>query len=520
MEPAGIKSKLTGPLAVIDIGSTSIRMTVAEVDPAGTLRPIEHLQQSVSIGKDTFVKGFIEKTTIEECIRALRHFSRVLREYGLDNDRRVRVVATTAVREAANREAFRDRIHIATGWHIEILDLADTARLTYFGVQPFLDKKKFGSGDDLLIVEMGGGSTEVCYIGRGERAFSQTFAVGSLRLRHIGDNFRISLKQQHSLLEQHIKRPIEQLATLIDKKRKFTIVALGGDMRFAAAELVPNWDAVRPVALPLADLARFTDKIIMLPTETIVKKLKLAFSEAETVGPALLFYTRLTQMLDRRHVVVASTSMRDGILLEMAGFTEESGGFKNIIHASAEAIARKYHTDLAHALHVELLAERLFEALRVEHRLTARDSLLLSVAALLHDTGLFICPRNHHKHSMYLIQNSELFGLNTHDITLVSLIARYHRRSSPKPSHEEYMALDFDDRITVAKLAAILRVADALDCSHAQRIRSVACALDRDHLVLTAPGAIDVSLEEMALQNKGSLFADVYGLKPVIRQGV
>ncbi len=118
---------------------------------------------------------------------------------------------------------------------------------------------------------------------------------------------------------------------------------------------------------------------------------------------------------------------------------------------------------------------------------------------------------------MYLIQNSELFGLNSREIKIVSLIARYHRRSPPKPSHIEYMALDFDERLVVAKLSAILRVADALDRAHATRIESISCKTEKDLFVMTAPGGSDVSLEGIAVQSKGQLFEDVYGLKPVVR---
>lgn len=120
---------------------------------------------------------------------------------------------------------------------------------------------------------------------------------------------------------------------------------------------------------------------------------------------------------------------------------------------------------------------------------------------------------------MYLVRNSELFGLNSREITVVSLIARYHRRSPPKPSHVEYMALDFSDRIAVAKLAAILRVADALDNAHAERIRTIDCEIANGNFVMTATRNDDVSLEEISVQNKGQLFEDVYGFKPVIRAG-
>jgi exopolyphosphatase/guanosine-5'-triphosphate,3'-diphosphate pyrophosphatase len=506
-------------MAVIDIGSTAIRMIVAEVDGRGTLRHIESLHQSVSIGKDTFTKGYIEKSTTEECVRALRHFARVLLEYGFTGNDRIKVVATTAVREAANREAFRDRITIASGWQIDILDLADITRLTYVGVRPLLTAKDMAAASDLLIVEMGGGTTDVCFISHGDRAFSQTFRIGSLRLRQLTENVKLSLQQQRMLLQQEIKRTTSQLAAMPSRKNRCTVVALGGEMRLAAAELAPGWDGIASVSIKLSALNALTDEITALPPEKLVKKYHLSFADAETIVPALHFYTQLGNELKLKSIIVASASMRHGILMEMAGYGSRGNSFDDIILGSAEEVARKFHADLNHARCVAALARSLYETLHVEHRLKPRHALLLSVASILHDIGFFVGPRNHHKHSMYLIQNSELFGLNSREIKLVSLIARYHRRSPPKPSHAEYMALEFEERITMTKLAAILRVADALDHAHTGRIQEIACEINGNNCIMTAPEINDASLEEIAVANKGQLFEDVYGLKPVIRAG-
>lgn len=506
-------------MAVIDIGSSAIRMTIASVDGEGALHPLESLRQSVSIGKDTFKKGYIEKATIEECVRALRTFSSVLAEYGIREGRRVRVVATTAVREASNSEVFRDRILIACGWRVAILDLADIARLTYMGVQPFFQRKEFSSVADVLIVEMGGGGTELSFISKKGAAFSQSFAIGSLRLRQYVDNLNLPFSRQQSYMEQGVKRCIDQIVSMVHEKSNFAIVALGSEIRHAAAGLHPGWDGVSPVTVTLPELTRYAEKHAAAPFQKIGKRGKISFVEADTLGPTLLFYTRLAQRLKKNRLIIASTSMRHGILLEMAGFDAAGDSFKRNILASAEVVASKYHADLAHARNVTALAQIIFEALQNEHRMKPHDALLLSVAGLLHDVGFFIAPRNHHKHSMYLIKNSELFGLNSRDITTVSLVARYHRRSSPKPTHAEFMMLEFDDRIRVAKLSAILRVADALDQAHAGRIRRISCDVSNDVFTISVPDASDVSLEELALRNKGPLFEEIYGLRPRVQAG-
>ncbi len=159
------------------------------------------------------------------------------------------------------------------------------------------------------------------------------------------------------------------------------------------------------------------------------------------------------------------------------------------------------------------IAVRLFDELHAEHGLGPRHRLLLEVAGLLHEVGGFVSSRSHHKHSGYLIANSEIFGLNRDEIAVVAQVARYHRRSGPKPSHAEYVALARETRVTVNKLAALLRVADALARGHVRHARDLRFDRQGDDLVVAIPGVADVLLEERAIAGKGDLFEDIFGMK-------
>jgi exopolyphosphatase/guanosine-5'-triphosphate,3'-diphosphate pyrophosphatase len=159
----------------------------------------------------------------------------------------------------------------------------------------------------------------------------------------------------------------------------------------------------------------------------------------------------------------------------------------------------------------------LFRELQADHRLDKRFELLLKIAALLHEVGMFIGDRSHHKHSMYVIMNSDLFGLTRKDIALIALVARYHRRATPRPYHEEYTSLDRDSRIAVAKMAAMLRVADALDRDHMQQARAMAFAREPGQFVISLADSADLTIERLALKEKGNLFEEIFGMKPVVR---
>ena len=163
------------------------------------------------------------------------------------------------------------------------------------------------------------------------------------------------------------------------------------------------------------------------------------------------------------------------------------------------------------------MALELFRELQAEHGLGPHHAVLLRTAAILHDIGAFVSNSGHHKHSLYLILNSELFGLTHRDNTVVALVARYHRRSEPKPTHPEYMALDRNSRMIVSKLAALLRVADALDRSHLQHIRTVTFSREEQRFIITLTDVEDVTLERVAIKEKGNLFESMFGLQIVLR---
>jgi exopolyphosphatase/guanosine-5'-triphosphate,3'-diphosphate pyrophosphatase len=148
--------------------------------------------------------------------------------------------------------------------------------------------------------------------------------------------------------------------------------------------------------------------------------------------------------------------------------------------------------------------------------MTRHDAMLLQVAAILHEVGTFVSPRAHHKHSEYIILNSEIFGLDRLDITMIALVSRYHRHSGPRIDHPNYRDLDTADRIRVAKLSALLRVADALERTHDQRVHEIVLHRDDRRLRLVLPGVTDAAVERLAMASKGDLFEQVFGLEVVI----
>jgi len=504
-------------VAVIDIGATSIRLAIAEISASGQVRTLETLSQTASLGKDTFTLGAIRKETIEQCVRILKSYRQMISEYKIDLVQDVRAVATSAVREARNRLAFVDRIYVATRVQVQTLDEAEVNRITYLGVLPYLNADFSLQSGRLLVVEFGGGSTEVIAVRGPNVMFSHTYRLGSMRLRQTLESFRTAPTQVRALMKNEVLRTVDDVRQQVSSSSQVQMLALGGDMRFAISHLLPEWQAGEMARVDVEEFEQFVESILNLSDDEIVNRYHLTFPEAEIVGPALLCNLTLAQSFGLKEILVTDTNLRDGMLEDMAlsrGWTVE---FRRQVIRSAIDLARRYDVDQAHALHVSEIAKQLFDQMESEHEMDRRYETLLAAAAILHEIGRYVDVRAYHKHTMYLIRNSELFGLSRQELALVSLIARYHRRASPQPSHEAFTSLDRDERVAVSKLAAILRLAKAIDASRSQRVTNVRFQRRKNSIDIHVSGVEDLALEQLSLRQMGSLFEEIYGLPVQLR---
>ena len=510
---------LSSPMAVIDIGSTGIRLEIAQISPQGEILPVESLSQEVSLGKDSFTRNVIEKTTIGECLQTIKKFTEVLSQYKIPPEQ-VRTVATAAVREAVNRDLFQARIFMETGIRIEIIEEMDVNWFLYLGIQPLLRKNPSFLKGNTFFVLVGGGMTQLFLLQDGYLSFSHTFRFGSFRMKEILEYLSTPDSWYKILLENQIFRMLSEIqrGTKIGKNNR--MIVFGGDARFAAMRLTgkkPSGSEV--VKIPLIKLEKMTEKILKKNKHKMVEDLSGRDWDPETMGPALLTYVHLVRSLSVKDLYVSSVTLRHGILYEPFFRKNLMGSFESQILYSSYQLGRKYVFDEPHARYVLQTSLALFNVLEASHPEAPRLKIILSVAALLHDIGNFIGSSSHHKHSAYLIQNERIFGLSSTEIKWIAMICRYHRKSIPSLKHPEYASLSQEERIVVSKLAALLRVADALDCNHNQRLVGLKIHTEEGRLVLASPHAEDIGLEKFALKKKSDLLEQIYGLQPVVIKG-
>lgn len=502
-------------MAAIDIGASAIRMDVAEVREDGGIRILDSLKKGVQLGKDAFTTGTLSEESIRSACAALQDFKRVMDTYGV---LRYRAVATSAVRESSNSDRFLDRILMSTGLDVEIIDGPEENRLTLSAVLEALRGGPALEGKSLL-VEVGGGSADLTLLAGQEPVQSGTFPLGSIRLR-AGVRPDVGT---HDKWVRYLARQISNIVSTVKGSIALAeadhFVALGGDVRFAGRILSgPAGAACRSIAR--AAFESFVESVCKLSPEALVRKYGLSYPDAETLVPALMVYVQLLRQTAAQEVIVTEASIRAGILQDLAPAEESARRSKltQQILSAARSLGRKYQYDEEHAERVRALAELIFDQLQAEQRFDENHRLYLQVASLLHDIGLFVGSRAHHKHSYYLISQSDIFGLRPREREIIANVARYHRRALPQRTHLPFVSLERDERTLVSKLAAILRVANALDREHLQKIRDLRVAREGDQIVLTVPGAGDLTMERLALATRSDLFREVFGKRIILRE--
>jgi exopolyphosphatase / guanosine-5'-triphosphate,3'-diphosphate pyrophosphatase len=250
-------------------------------------------------------------------------------------------------------------------------------------------------------------------------------------------------------------------------------------------------------------------------------ELGLKADRADVIYPAALVYERVALLVNAPELVVPGVGVKEGILLDLVddvtGPVVHATRIEQQLLNAAVALGRRYRFDEGHGRQVGRLSLSLFDQLKEVHGLGSKDRRILLGAAVLHDVGQVISYRRHHKHSMYLILNSELPGLSDEDMPLVGLVARYHRRAEPAPDHEIYGTLPEEDRERVPKLASILRIADALDREHLQRVERVVVDVKEKKIALDLEGRGDLLLERWAIKRKARMFRNTFDLEVVLR---
>jgi exopolyphosphatase/guanosine-5'-triphosphate,3'-diphosphate pyrophosphatase len=498
-------------LSALHIGAGSVSLMIAERHPDGSITPVDFLEKPVPIARDIFRSGTVNQATTEQVVAIIKIFQHSLVELGLDPHCVTRAVTTNILSEAANHEAVMNRIRIACGLRVATIDDGEMTRLIYLKTRRRLQHLPALREQTTLVVHVGPGNTRVLLFQNGLITRYTSYSMGTHRTREAVEGSHADGPAMLRVIREHVSGNLAQIRFDFSDVTITNLIMIGYEIQAVALPLTR-----RQSLCPLNRLRQFTAEASTLREVESVKRFQLDYQTAEALLPALEINLAIAESLKLEAVHIPTTEYEQGLLHDLLLSRDLTGNFAEEVLRSATILAERYQSDARHGAHVGRLCERFFTELADLHQLTPHDELLLQVAAILHEVGTYISPRAHHKHSEYIILNSEIFGLDRLDVTMVALIARYHRHSVPQLDHPSYRALSTDDRIRICQLAAILRVADALERTHDQRVSQIEIRRDARTLRLRLPSLADAAVERLAMASKADLFEQVFGLAVVI----
>jgi exopolyphosphatase/guanosine-5'-triphosphate,3'-diphosphate pyrophosphatase len=522
--------------AALDVGSNALRLRVVEAEApnagvhqltllprdaardvslASGWREITSLRAPVRLGSEVFLSGKLAPSSVGQACAALREFRAAMDAAKVDA---YRATATSAVREASNGATLIERSRRETGIELEIIEGVEEARLVQLAVMrrlPLLDKRA-------LLIDVGGGSTEITVLDRGQSSFSMSLPLGTVRLieTFLKAGGPVSLEQARLVGEMIDRALVEAAAHL---RQPFDLVVGTGGNIDTLAELCPG---ARPVpgsagAIDVAGMRGLFATLSALNPGQRRDLHGLRPDRADTIIPACAILLRMAEVAKADVIAAPGVGLKDGILEELVDkhfhVWDTVREAQSVIDACTR-LGRRYGFDEAHGVRVAGFAGGLFDDMQKVHAFGDRERLLLRAAAILHDIGDFVRYDGHHKHSYYLIQHSDIMGLSPEERAIVANVARYHRKSPPDASHPNFRDLDKEARGKVRALAAILRIADALDREHRGKVDGVRAVVDRGkgRLFLFLQGDQERELEEWTVRAKSELLRDVFDLDVVL----
>lgn len=500
-------------IAAIDIGTNSIHMIVCRIRPDLSFEVIDREKDMIRLGAGGLEGRRLAETTMAVAMQTLAKFRRLAESHGVDE---IVAAATSAVREAANGGDFIAAVHRDVGIQPRVISGIEEARLIH---QAALYATGTGSKQTapVVVIDIGGGSTEITLGTAARMQMGRSFKLGTIRLterfatsdplagRDERQLVRFIRRETRPFLRQLVRRGFDRVIGTSG-----TILALGA---IAAGRSSPV--DIRNLRVRARDLHRLRKTLVRQSLKERLGIPGLDPRRADLAGAGAVLLDTLLETLEAEALTLCDYALREGLVLDYIqknqAHIRKVDRYPDVRRRSVIELAERCHYLPDHAQQVARLALRLFDATREDHGLGDREREWLEYGALLHDIGMHIGYERHHKHSYYLIRHGGLRGFEPEEIEIVALVARYHRQSPPKKAHAEFGALPRYARRTVRVLAALVRLAEGLDRSHAQLVSQLDIRRDKEGLLVRLQGRSDPELELWAAGRHAAPLADLLG---------
>lgn len=500
-------------VAAIDIGSNSVHMVIVEAVAGRDLRILDREKEMVRLGDSAFADGRLSAPAQARALTTISRFLELARRRGVDA---IAAAATSAVREADNGRQFLALVRKETGQHVTLLGEHEEARLIYLAVRDAMDMR----GRPALIVDVGGGSTELVVADATAMRYAASLPLGVLRLNARFRGGKALRGRRRRALREHVRALIHPAVRAAREAAVRRVIGTAGTVNamarilMAQGEPLPDPDTSAIARIPAKGIADLAERLLALPLAKRRRIPGMDPARADSLGLGCVVVHEILDALRADTIFTCRAAVREGMVLDYLATHPEgprARGGHDVRERSVRDAAARYAQDDAHGEQVSRLALALFDATRRLHRLDDDDREMLHFAALLHDVGQHVEYRRHHRHSWYLVKNAELQGFEPDEIELLACLCRYHRRSPPKDEHVEWQALPERLRPRALVLIGILRVADGLDRGHAQEVDRISVDVRKRSVIVDVTGRGAIELDVIGARGKADVLEEALG---------
>jgi exopolyphosphatase/guanosine-5'-triphosphate,3'-diphosphate pyrophosphatase len=492
--------------AAVDIGSNSVRLSVAELR-RGKLVSLHQDREVTRLGEGVFRNGNLDPQAMAHALKVLRRFHRTVQSFAVD---RVRVVATSALRDSNNSQVFREWIRSATGWTVEVISGLEEGRLIHLGVISNLRVRP----SQMLLIDLGGGSCELTFSTRGHIQEIVTLPLGAVRLTQEFVRHDPPRKDELKRLHEFIAEEVKHIPMQITQARVRSAIATSGTaaaLTGAAQSLKLSRNQVTVAAA--IRLAKRLAKMSQKERETI-KGINAKRAEIIVAGAAV--YAHVLSFCGLKSFRYSPLGLRDGLLAQMAAEYDQRTRSHQQLESDRKDVllttGRRYHVDIVNAEHVSKLALALFDQTKSVHRLERDFREWITAAAMLYEVGTYVNPVGRHRHTYYIVSHSELFGFTPIQRQIIAVIARFQGNSRPQSRDRLIKLLPAHLRLEVIKATVILRLARALNQGRRGAVHSIkVTARGGDITIAVRSGRGGADLELWAAGKEVPYFREVFG---------
>lgn len=505
--------------AAIDVGSYELSMKIFEISLKKGVRELEHIRHRIDLGTETYEHGRISAVHVHELSHVLSEYREIMDSYGVTH---YQAYGTSAMRETHNIRLILEQLEQKTGIHIDVISNSEQRFLDYKSVALKSDEFNSIIEDPTAIVDIGGGSLQISLFDNDMLVCTQNMKIGVLRLKQTLGILDATFQKYPEMIKEIADSQLKVFSKLYLNGRKFKNLIIIDDYISPIVKMY-NTDKGRKGYVCSSDFKNFVEKFKNESSQTIAAKLNIPVENVELAFISGLIVGNIYEMLGSDLLWAPGMTLCDGIAYEYADrkkMIDFKHDFEKDIIACAMNISKRYMGSRTRSETLQDIALPIFDKTKKYHGLGKRERLLLQIAAILHDCGKYISLVNLGDCSYNIVMSTEIIGLSHREREIVANVVRFNHEPFEyyHDYPESYVELDYEAYLTIAKLTAILRVANGLDKTHMDKFRDVMISVRNDELNILISTISDISVERGLFTERADFFEEIFGIRPVIRQ--